>query len=96
MASAFRSLFKAAGQFIIRNEGSSSVRNALVFAGAGVALAILGAPLLQNATDRYAGNGYGIDRVMTGSIDRPARYTVRRSVLNNEEIRLCRHTGGQC
>jgi len=77
-------------------KGSPGVRNALMFAGAGVALAILGAPLMQGASDRYANNGYGIDRVMTGSINKPARYTVRRSVLGGEELRLCGRSGREC
>ena len=76
--------------------GSAGVRNALMFAGVGVALAILGAPLMQSASDRYASSGYGIDRMMTGSIDKPARYTVRRSVLGGEDLRLCGRSGREC
>ena len=51
---------------------------------------VLASPLLQDAAERYSENRpYGIDRMLTGSIDQPGRtYTIRRSVLSAEVQRV--------
>lgn len=77
--------------------GSASVQYAIYFAIGGVALALLGAPLMQFAGNQYAANGgYGIDRMTTATVDKPTRYTIRRSVLSSEQIRICADSGRPC
>ena len=67
-----------------------AMRFALVFGAIALGAAVLTAPLMQNAADLYAENrGFGIDRVLTGSIDKPERYTVRKSVLTQRTERIC-------
>ncbi len=73
----------------LRNEcGSASVQVALVFGAAGIALALVGAPLMQGAGNRFA-SGASVDRTTTGAITTTNRYTVRRSVLHGGEEVVC-------
>ena len=83
--------------FAAADSGSASIQYAVMFAVGGVALALLGAPLMQYAGNQLAANdGYGIDRTTTASVRKPVRYTIRRSVLSGEKIRICNDTGRRC
>lgn len=63
--------------------GNITVQSALLFGAVALSLSVLAAPLLNDAADRYAENrALGIDRVMTGSIEKSKTYTVRKSVLD--------------
>ena len=63
--------------------GGASVQTALLFGAVAIALSVLTAPFLEEAADTYAENrALGIDRVMTGSVKKSRRYTIRRSVLD--------------
>lgn len=73
----------------LRNEGGgASMQAALVFGAAGLALALIGAPLMQGAGERIASGG-SVDRMSTGSVAPATRYTVRRSVLHGGEEIVC-------
>ena len=68
----------------------ASVQAALLFGAVAMALAVLAAPMLQSATAFYAENrAFGIDRVMTGSIEKGKRHTVRHSVLDAKPGHAC-------
>ena len=63
--------------------GNITVQSALLVGAVALSLSVLAAPLLNDAADRYAENrALGIDRVMTGSIEKSKTYTVRKSVLD--------------
>jgi Flp pilus assembly pilin Flp len=63
--------------------GGAAVQSALMFGAIAMALSVLIAPQLKNAVDVYAENrGLGIDRVITGSVEKSKRYTIRKSVLD--------------
>lgn len=64
-------------------QGGAAVHAALLFSVVGMALALLATPHLNRAAQLHAANqSLGIDRVVTGSIGKPKRYTIRRSVLD--------------
>lgn len=80
---------KLIGRFAGCASGSSSVQSAMLFGAVAMALAVLGAPFLQGAAQYYAQNrALGIDRVMTGSVEKGS-YTVRRSVLSETPVTIC-------
>ena len=63
--------------------GQSTVQMAAFFGALAVVVALVGAPLLDKASKEYADNrAFGIDQVITGSIEKSKRYTVRKSVLD--------------
>lgn len=71
--------------FLLPNRDGHSVGIALFFGAVAVATALIATPFLDRAAVQYAENrAFGIDRVMTGSVDQPRRYTVRRSVLDDQ------------
>ena len=63
------------------------MQSALLFGGIGIAMALLLAPQLRDASERYAvDQSMGIDRTMTGSIGRDVEgkhYVIRKSVLDD-------------
>jgi hypothetical protein len=62
---------------------SSTVQTAMLFGAVAMALSVLVAPQLKNAADTYAENrALGLDRVITGSINKSKQYTIRKSVLD--------------
>ncbi len=76
-------------KFFTDNDGNSTVKTALLFGAVAVAISVLAAPALQNATKLYAENrAFGIDQVMTGSVKKPKRYIVRKSVLSGDAERV--------
>ncbi|MEM9279638.1 MAG: hypothetical protein AAGA76_13795, partial [Pseudomonadota bacterium] len=63
--------------------GESSVQLAAFFSALAVAVALMSAPMLNHASKQYAENrALGIDNVITGSVEKTKRYTVRKSVLD--------------
>ena len=83
-------LSSRASRFSNHAGGGASVQAALLFGAVAMALAVLAAPMLQSATEFYAENrAFGIDRVMTGSIAKGKRHTVRHSVLDVQNSGLC-------
>jgi len=73
------------------DSGNSPVQTAMLFGAIAMALSVLAAPFLQGAASYYADNrAFGIDRVLTGSVEqRDETYTVRRSVLSPDPVRVC-------
>lgn len=79
-----------ANSFVKHTGGGASVQAAMLFGAIGMAMAVLAAPMLQGAVDYYAENrAFGIDRVMTGSVEKGNRYTVRKSVLDSQGQKAC-------
>lgn len=67
--------------------GISMLRAALLFGSAAVALTLILVPMadrFSRPTTLEAGIDYGVDFMATGSIDRSNRYTIRRSVLQEQ------------
>ena len=72
-----------AGNFIKNTYGGATLQSALLFGAVAIALAVLVTPQLQQAADVYAENkALGIDRVITGSVEKKRTYTIRKSVLD--------------
>lgn len=73
-------------RFMNDTHGGATLQTALLFGAVAMALSVLIAPQLKNAADIYAQNkALGIDRVMTGSVEKPddtKTYTIRKSVLD--------------
>lgn len=70
--------------------GAGILRATLLFGSAAVALALILAPIADNQTRRITAADGGIDRMSTGSIDRPQTgYTIRRSVLQDSPGAIC-------
>ncbi|MCC0021157.1 MAG: hypothetical protein H6888_08775 [Nitratireductor sp.] len=80
-------LVKFACRFRDDARGGAAMQSALLFGGIGIAMALLLAPQLRDASERYAvDQSMGIDRTMTGSIGRDVegkRYVIRKSVLDD-------------
>lgn len=73
--------------FFRSTSGETSVQLATFFGALAILIALVSAPLLDEASRTFAENqSYGIDRTVTGSIERSNRYTVRRSVLDDPDI----------
>lgn len=76
----------------IINAGMGLLRVTLLFGSAAIALALIAVPMLDNNDSRQqmAREGFiGLDMTSTGSIDRSATYTVRRSVLQSSPDSVC-------
>lgn len=67
-----------------RNKSADmQLKMALLLGAIALAFSVLAAPMLETASVNYAENkSYGIDRVLTGSINGAKRYRVRKSVLD--------------
>lgn len=69
--------------FRMNEGGNVTVQSALLFGAVALSLSVLAAPHLKDAADTYAENrALGIDRMMTGSIEKGRTYTIRKSVLD--------------
>jgi hypothetical protein len=64
--------------------GSSILRVALLFSSAGIAFALILAPIADRLLRDDSFGLHGIDRMSTGSIDPSRSYTVRKSVLQEK------------
>ena len=85
-----RQLIEMAKLFAGNDRGETPIRTTMWLGAVGLGLAVLVAPLLDSASRKYAENkSFGIDRVLTGSIGNSKRYTVRKSVLQQGEVRIC-------
>ncbi|MEM9332661.1 MAG: hypothetical protein AAGA53_15155 [Pseudomonadota bacterium] len=74
--------------FLKSHSGETSVQLAAFFSALAVVVALMSAPMLDKAAKQYAENrSLGIDRVITGSVEKNKRYTVRKSVLDKFEER---------
>jgi len=72
------------------NQGFVTLRATLIFSVAAIVLAILVAPMLDDYSEHYAQTrGYGIDGVVTGSVEKPKRYVLQRSVLSITPVKIC-------
>ena len=73
--------------------GMGVLRLALLFGSAAIAFALIVTPLLDRGSRSPElarnGNPFGLDMTSTGSIDRSASYTVRRSVLQPSPESVC-------
>lgn len=82
------------GDFNLRRIGLSStgagmLRFALLFGSAGLALALILAPIAERQTRPMAQVPLGVDTMSTGSIATRGIYTERRSVLQPMPDSLC-------
>lgn len=70
--------------FLPAREGHS-VQWAVFLGAIAVVTAIVAPPMLDKAAKTYADNrAFGIDQVITSSIEKKKRYTVRKSVLDDQ------------
>jgi hypothetical protein len=75
---------------ILGGAGMGALRVALLFGSAGVALALIIAPIAENYTrPHFDGAGYGVDLMSTGSIAPKPGFTIRRSVLQATPNAVC-------
>ena len=73
-----------------QTSGETSLRTALLLSGIALLLAVVSAPMLDKASKTYAENrAFGIDRVMTGSVQKGERKTVRKSIFWEGEKVVC-------
>ena len=80
----YNQLHKIKQKFLQSESGEGSVQVAVYFGAMALAMALVGVPVLNKASREYADNqAYGIDQTVTGSIDKPKRYTIRKSVLDD-------------
>lgn len=80
-------------KFARDKSGSTTLKSALLFGAVAMALSVLTAPLLHDATESFSeNNSFGIDRVLTGSVadtgTKSEKYLIRRSVLSDKEVRI--------
>lgn len=76
------------------NAGSAGIgilRISLLFGSAAIALGLIIAPLANDQTKKYMARNAtpGIDTISTGSINSREKYTVRRSVLQDQRDSFC-------
>ena len=84
-------IFKCLGELYADERGDGPVQMTLLVGGVALAVAVLSAPLLDRASKQFASaRSQGVDQILTGSIGTSKRYTVRRSVLEPGEVRICR------
>ncbi len=73
--------------------GMSAVEMAMMFGVVAIGFALLATPLMEKTGKRLARNdgflGQEVDNVVTGSISRSKRYTIRRSVLQPSKSSRC-------
>ncbi len=71
-------------RFFTCESGETSIQIATFFSALAVLVALVSTPLLNEASRTYAENQrFGVDRTVTGSVEKNKRYTVRRSILDN-------------
>lgn len=80
------------GRFRSDTKGNATVQTALLFGAVALGMAVLAAPMLQDAAHFYTENrALGIDKVITGAVGDPAtnKYRIRRSVMSDEAEFIC-------
>ncbi len=81
--------------FILPSGNGHSVQMAVFLAGLALATALIAPPFLDKAAKTYADNrAFGIDTVITGSIEKAERRTIRRSVLDGD-AEVCTTSNGE-
>ena len=79
---------KSLHRFLKCKSGESSVQLAAFFGALAVLVALVSTPFLDKASQSYAENrSFGIDQVVTGSVKKAKRYTIRKSVLDKPQQR---------
>lgn len=72
--------------FLLPFREGQSVQWTAFLGAVAIATALIVPPILDNAAKTYADNrAFGIDRVITGSVEESRRYTVRKSILDDAE-----------
>ena len=73
--------------------GLTSIEMAVVFGVFAVGFAIIATPMLDKPNQRIAASdlylGQQVDRVVTGSISKPKRFIIRKSVLQPTKTSQC-------
>lgn len=73
--------------------GMSPIEVALVFGVMAVGFALIVTPMLDKSSKRIAQNdvyfGEQVDRIVTGSVSKPRRFTIRKSVLLPTKTSQC-------
>lgn len=83
--------------FIVPAGDGNSVQMAVFLAGLALATALIAPPFLDKAAKTYADNrAFGIDTVITGSIEKSERKTIRRSVLDGDQEVCTTGNGETC
>ena len=83
-------------QYSFCERGDTAIRTTLWLGAVALGVAVLAAPVLERASRTYAdARSYGIDNVLTGSINKTKRYTVRKSVLQPGQSRICGNEIGE-
>ena len=83
-------------RFTKNASGEMTIRMALLLGGVAIAVSVVAAPLLESASQSYADNkSFGIDRILTGSINDAKRYTIRKSVLQEDTTLVCGNANEQ-
>ncbi len=76
-------LFNELFGFLLPQSAGHSLQFAIFLSAMAVVLALVGVPLLDKAAEEYADNkSFGIDRVITSSVEKLERTTIRKSVLD--------------
>lgn len=76
---------------IFNDAGFGALRIVLLFGSAAVALALILVPIIQGVSGSglYQARTAGIDQIDTGSLGYAKRYTIHRSVLQNDPRAVC-------
>ena len=73
--------------------GMSSIEVAILFGVLAVGFALVVTPMVDNTSKRIAQNGSfyddGVDNIVTGSISKPKRFIIRKSVLLPSKTSQC-------
>ena len=81
---------RTAGRFLRDAGGGMTMQAELIFGAAGLAMALIGPPLMESAGTYMAqATPDGIDRTTTGSVSNGTRYTIRKSVLSDTPQIVC-------
>lgn len=76
----------------VEKAGMGALRVTLLFGSAAIALALVLAPIAESRSRpvvAMANAPFGIDHASTGSVSRETRYTIRRSVLQQNPTSFC-------
>jgi len=69
--------------FLMPHSTGHTFQFAVFFGALAIVLAVVGVPILDKAAEEYAENrSFGIDQVITSSIEKSKRRSVRKSVLD--------------
>lgn len=70
--------------FLLPQRTGHTFQFAVFLSGVAILFALFGVPMIDRAAEEYAENrSFGIDRVITSSVEKLERTTVRKSVLDD-------------